>query len=156
MKRIYGAVAFGLALGLVTAAFAAPAPASASWNPNANSQENSPVRFSMLFLDGEVYRTNLPPSELGEGEGLDPLFSFTNGIEGQRSVAAVGPGTGDYHGGQWAVYEVTWLVDEADRTVVKSAADIMELKDMGKVEVTRNGARDFLCPIQPGKATGQQ
>jgi hypothetical protein len=58
MKRIYRVVVFGLALGLVTAAFAAPA--SASWNPNANSQENSPVRFSMLFLDGEVYRTNVP------------------------------------------------------------------------------------------------
>jgi hypothetical protein len=154
MKRIYRVVAFGLALGLVTAAFAAPA--SASWNPNANSQENSQVRFSMLFLDGEVYRTNVPPSELGEGEGRDPLFSFTNGIEGQRSVAAVGPGTGDYHGGQWAVYEVEWLVGEDDRTVVKSAAEIMALEADGKVEVTRNEARDFLCPIQPGKAKGQQ
>ena len=154
MKRISGIVALGLAFGLATAAFAAPA--SASWNPNANSQENSQVRFSMLFLDGDVYRTNVPPSALGEGEGLDPLFSFTNGIQGQRSVAAVGPGTGDYHGGQWAVYEVTWLVPEADRTVVKSAADIKMLEDMGYVEVERNEARDFRCPIQPGHAGGQR
>jgi hypothetical protein len=153
MKRIYRLVMFGLALGLVTAAFAAPA--SASWNPNANSQENANVRFGMLFLDGEVYRTNIPPSALGAGEGLDPLFQFSNGIEGQRSVAAVGPGTGDYHGGQWARYEVTWLVDEEYRTVVKSAADIKELEAMGKVTVVRDEDGDFLCPIQPGSAMGQ-
>ena len=60
-----------------------------------------------LYHDGDVVRTVVPPAAIPHG-GIDPLYSVTNGVEGQLSVTAVAPGDGPYHGGRWAVYTVTF------------------------------------------------
>src|SRR5262249_18085382 len=51
-----------------------------------------------LFLNGHVVGTTVTPAALPHG-GIDPLYEVTNGVPGQLGIAAVGPGTGDYHGG---------------------------------------------------------
>ena len=53
-----------------------------------------------LFHDGDVVRTVVPPAAIPHG-GVDPIYSFTNGADGQLSVAGVAPGDGPYHGGRW-------------------------------------------------------
>lgn len=60
-------------------------------------------------------------------------------------VAAVGPGDRGYHGGQWAVYIVSWNVDMYALT---SYDDIMDAEADDDVNVERNADLDFLCPIQ--------
>src|SRR5262249_62078637 len=54
-----------------------------------------------LFLNGHVVGTTVTPAALPHG-GIDPLYEVTNGVAGQLGIAAVGPGTGDYHGGRGA------------------------------------------------------
>src|SRR2546426_2534519 len=66
---------------------------------------DSPVVRSTIWLDGVQVRTLLPPSAF-PNEGRDGFYR----VPGTRGVAAVGPGSGDYHGGAWKVFDVTWSV----------------------------------------------
>jgi hypothetical protein len=103
--------------------------------------------FGNLFLDGRVVRTFGTPVEF-PGQGRDPLYTFASGVEGQLSVSAVGPGTGNFHGGAWQVYVVSWsngvspYLITSDEAVAAAAA-------AGDVRVTRNAAGDFRCPVLP-------
>jgi len=93
-----------------------------------------------IWLDGAQVRTILPPAAT-PGEGTDAFFM----VPGTGGVAAVGPGDRGYHGGHWAVYVVSWNVDSYPLT---SYAAIMAAHGEGDIEITRNAAADFLCPIR--------
>ena len=61
-----------------------------------------------LWLNGERLGTVVVSSPLPNG-GLDPIYAiFVNGSMFGDGIAAVGPGTGSYHGGAWAVHVVTF------------------------------------------------
>ncbi|HEX5947942.1 MAG TPA: hypothetical protein VFZ45_00100 [Actinomycetota bacterium] len=96
-----------------------------------------------LFLDGEVYGTTVPPSPLPHG-GNDPLFSVTNGVEGQFGIAGVGPGQPGYNGGAWEVHRVTFTVEPY---LLTSDEDVMAALAAGDVTVTRDASADFRCPV---------
>jgi hypothetical protein len=96
-----------------------------------------------LFLDGEVYGTTVPPSPLPHG-GNDPLFSVTNGVEGQFGIAGVGPGQPGYNGGAWEVYRVTFTVAPY---LLTSDEAVMAALAAGDVTVTRDPSADFRCPV---------
>jgi hypothetical protein len=96
-----------------------------------------------LFLDGEVYGTTVPPSPLPHG-GNDPLFSVTNGVEGQFGIAGVGPGQPGYKGGAWEVYRVTFTVAPY---LLTSDEAVMAALAAGDVTVTRDPSADFRCPV---------
>lgn len=98
-----------------------------------------PVK-TQIWLDGAQVRTILPPAAT-PGEGTDPFFM----VPGTGGVAADGPGERGYHGGHWAVYVVSWNVDQYPLT---SHEAIMAAHAAGDIEVTRNAAADFLCPIR--------
>jgi len=105
------------------------------------------VTKSFLYHDGDMVRTLVPPSALPHG-GRDPLYSVTNGVEGQLGIAGVAPGDGPYHGGAWAVSAVTfnqgvtpYLLTSDEAVFAAEAAD--------DVTVTRTPDADFRCPIQP-------
>jgi len=102
---------------------------------------DSPVERGMIWLDGVQVRTLLPPSAF-PNEGRDAFYR----VPGTGGVAAVGPGAGDYHGGAWMVFDVTWNVAPYPLT---SAAAVLAAASAGKVDVTRNASADFRCPIQP-------
>jgi hypothetical protein len=97
------------------------------------------------FHDGETVRTVVPPSAF-PNEGRDPFYAVMGGVSGQLGVAGVAPGDAGYHGGQWAVYVVTWNVAPY---LLTSDEAVLAAEAAGDVTVARNPAADFLCPIQP-------
>jgi hypothetical protein len=109
----------------------------------------APVRVTQGFLyyNGTVTRTVVVPAPTPNG-GRDPLYTVTNGVQGQLGVAATAPGAPDYHGGQWAVYLVTFQAGVTP-VLLTSEAGILEAEAMGLVTITRDPAMDFRCPIQP-------
>jgi hypothetical protein len=98
-----------------------------------------------LYLDGEVFGTTVPPSALPQG-GNDPLFSVTNGVEGQLGIAGVGPGQPGYNGGAWAVHRVTFNMGVTPY-LLTSDEDVMAALAAGDVTVTRDPSADFRCPV---------
>jgi hypothetical protein len=136
VNRIIRMLTFGLVFGLLATALAIPVSA----------KSNAAVGFGNLYLDGDIVRTNVPPANVEPGSGRDALYGVMGGADGQLGVAAVGPGSGDYHGGHWAVYDVTWNVDPY---LLTSEADVKMAMAAGDVTVTRNMDADFRCPIQP-------
>ena len=101
--------------------------------------------FGMLYYEGEIVRTVIPPSEAKRG--LDDLYAVTNGITGQLAIAAVAPGDKDYHGGQWTVNEVTFVEGVTAYSLTSEQA-VLDAEAAGDVTIDRNVAA-FLCPIQP-------
>jgi hypothetical protein len=125
------------ALALALAAVAAILPAS-----SAAARDRG-----MLYLDGDIVRTFVVPSPLPHG-GIDPLYMVTNGVSEQLGITAVGPGTGNYHGGAWAIYTVTFNAGETPY-LLTSDEDVEEAEAAGDVTVTRRPEMDNRCPIMP-------
>jgi hypothetical protein len=102
---------------------------------------------SVLYHDGDIVRTVVPPSALPQG-GTDPFYSVTNGVEGQLGIAGVAPGDGPYHGGAWAMNFVTF--DQSVTPYLLTSDDaVFAAEAAGDVTVVRVPEADFRCPIQP-------
>lgn len=104
------------------------------------TQAAKPVKTE-IWYNGQVVRTILPPAA-NPNEGRDAFYM----VPGTGDVAAVAPGDVGYHGGQWAVYVVSWNVAMYPLT---SESAIWAAEQAGDIEITRNADADFLCPIQP-------
>jgi hypothetical protein len=102
---------------------------------------------SLLFHDGDIVRTVVPPSPL-PGGGSDPFYSVTNGVPDQLGIAGVAPGDGPYHGGAWAVNVVTFN-DGVTPYLLTSDEAVMAAEAAGDVTVTRDPSQDFRCPVLP-------
>lgn len=98
-----------------------------------------------LFLNGQVVGTVVTPAATPHG-GIDPLYEVTNGLPGQLGIAAVGPGSGDYHGGRWAVSNVTFNAGVSP-VLLTSAAGVKAAAAAGEVTIAPTPAADFRCPI---------
>ncbi len=135
MKRLVAGsiVAVALLLGTAIAGFA--------------DSTNAEVGFGTLFYNGGTIHTVIPPSAF-PNSGRDPFFKVTNGANGQLGIAGVAPGTGDYHGGAWAVNLVTFKTGVTPY-LLTSAQAVQAAASKGDVTVTRNSAADFRCPVQP-------
>jgi hypothetical protein len=96
------------------------------------------------YLDGEIVRTVVPPAATPNA-GRDDFYAVMDGVEGQKGVVAVGPGSPGYHGGDWKFFTATWNVEPylltSDEAVLAAAA-------AGDVTITRVAENDFKCPIQ--------
>lgn len=103
--------------------------------------------FGMLYYNGEVVRTIVPPAAFPK-ECRDNFYMVTNGVQGQLGVAAVAPGSTDYHGGQWKVYRVAFN-SGVTSYLLTSEATVQAASAAGDVTMTRVPEADFLCPIQP-------
>src|SRR5574338_410784 len=103
--------------------------------------------FGMLYHDGAVVRTLVPPSAF-PNEGRDALYEVTNGASDQLGIASVAPGERGYHGGAWAVYVVTFN-SGVGPYLLKSQQDVVDAQGAGDVTVIRAAGMDFRCPLQP-------
>ena len=101
--------------------------------------------FGMLYFDDTMVRTHGVPARLPHG-GNDPLYVVMGGVPGQLAITPVAPGSGDYHGGAWAFYGVTWNVAPY---LLTSYSAVMAAAAAGDVTITRDASRDFRCPIHP-------
>lgn len=99
--------------------------------------------FGMLFYEGEIVRTVVPPAEIKKG--LDDFYAVTNPADGHLGIAAVAPGDRGYHGGHWIVNEVTFNVAPY---ILDSEQAVLDAENAGDVSINRNVSA-FLCPIQP-------
>jgi hypothetical protein len=103
--------------------------------------------FGMLYNDGEIMRTLVPPAAF-PNEGQDPIYEVTNGVADQLGIASVAPGDSGYHGGAWAVYLVTFS-SGVTPYLLTSEDDVEDAEDAGDLTVTRAADMDFRCPVQP-------
>ena len=121
--------------------------AALSAAPSQAASSRARGEFGHLFLDGAVVRTLGTPAALPNG-GSDLIYAFSSGAAGQLAVTAVGPGTGDFHGGAWAVHVVTWTAGVTPYLITSDEA-VDAAVAAGDVTVTRNEAADFRCPVLP-------
>ena len=105
------------------------------------------VGKGLLFHDGTTIRTVVVPVSIPD-QGTDPLYQVTSGAAGQLGIAGVAPGDGPYHGGAWQVFTVTFNQGVAPYLLTSDEA-VFAAKAAGDVTVTRDGAADFRCPVQP-------
>src|SRR6266849_815018 len=103
--------------------------------------------FGNLYYNGTIVRTVVPPAAF-PNEGRDNFYKVTNGAVGQLGIAAVAPGSADYHGGAWKVFTVTFN-PAVTPTLLTSEQAVLSAQAANTVTVTRNSAADFRCPIQP-------
>src|SRR5207247_9862089 len=103
--------------------------------------------FGSLYYNGTIVRTVVPPAAF-PNEGQDNFYKVTNGATGQLGIAAVAPGSSDYHGGHWKVFTVTFG-SGVTPALLRSEEAVLSVQNAGMVTVTRNAAADFLCPVQP-------
>lgn len=102
----------------------------------------------MLFHDGDVVRTVVVSQPVPDGAGTDPFFEVTNGAEGQLGIAEVAPGDAGYHGGLWQVWLVTFRPGVTPYLLTSDEA-VRAAEALGDVDVVRDAAADFRCPVQP-------
>lgn len=100
-----------------------------------------------LFFNGGTIHTVVVPAALPNG-GIDPFYKVTSGAAGQLGITAVAPGSGDYHGGAWAVNLVTFN-NAVSPYLLTSAQAILAAQQKGDVTVVRRPELDFRCPVQP-------
>ena len=135
MKRLIASSILGgaLLLGTALSAFA--------------DSPNAAVGFGTLFYNGGTIHTVVVPAAF-PNSGTDPFFKVTNGAAGQLGIAGTAPGSGDYHGGAWAVNLVTFNTGVTPY-LLTSAQAVQTAATAGDVTVTRIPAADFRCPVQP-------
>jgi hypothetical protein len=92
-----------------------------------------------------VVRTVVPPAA-APNAGRDDFYAVMGGVADQKGVVAVGPGSADYHGGDWKFFAVTWNVEPY---LLTSADAVLAAGAVGDVTITRVADNDFKCPIQP-------
>ena len=135
MKRLIAGTVLGgaLLLGSAVSAFA--------------DSSHAAVGFGTLFFNGGTIRTVVPPAAF-PNSGTDPFYKVTNGAAGQLGITGVAPGSGDYHGGAWAVNLVTFHAGVTP-FLLTSAQAVQTAAAAGDVTVARDPAADFRCPVQP-------
>jgi hypothetical protein len=99
---------------------------------------------SCCYLDGVVVRTIVPPAAAPDA-GRDNFYAVMGGVDGQKGVVAVGPGSDGYHGGDWKFFAVTWNIAPY---LLTSESAVLAAAAAGDVTITRVPGNDFKCPIQ--------
>jgi hypothetical protein len=83
----------------------------------------------------QIHYYELGLVKVAPGNEVLPIWTFTNGVEGQRNVADVIPGTTAYPP-LWAVVEVTWKAG-AQRRLVRSFEQLQQARKAGAVTIRR-------------------
>jgi hypothetical protein len=103
--------------------------------------------FGAVYVNDMVYRVFGNSANVPDGTGTDPFAKFTNSTNAaQDGVAEFAPGTGDSHGGRWAVYRATWTTGDP-ATLVTSWAALQQYVASGQLSLVRDPAADFRCPV---------
>jgi hypothetical protein len=126
MKRI-----LVLSSAVVLAAVALALPAFAADGPVKTFSQDVTLGFYRGRL---VSYLDFGPVKLKAGNKTAPIWAFTNGDEGQRSIIDTVPGRKDYSP-LWAVRLVTWKPG-AEARVLRSAAAVARARRAGELTIT--------------------
>jgi hypothetical protein len=113
----------------------------------------SPAQTGQLYHDGAIVGTVVVSAPVPAGSGLDPFYKVTNGVQGQLGIAGVAPGDGPYHGGDWAVYTVTFQAGVTPYLLTSDEA-VAAAVTAGDVLLTRVPEGDFRCPVTSTAVSG--
>jgi hypothetical protein len=145
-KTMILAAAGVIALTTTTAAIAAPDRTASPRQPAAHLAQTAKKQPLVLgFYEGKsVGYFDFGPIKLKGGNKLAPIWTFTNGPDGQRNIIDTVPGDRGYSP-LWAVSKVTWADGKTPRVLnsaddVKAAAAAGELT-IAKTEIVVN------CPV---------
>jgi hypothetical protein len=83
----------------------------------------------------QIHYYELGVVNVAPGNEVLPIWTFTNGVDGQRNIADVVPGTTAYPP-LWAVIEVTWK-SGAQRSLLRSFEALQEARKAGAVTLKR-------------------
>jgi hypothetical protein len=88
------------------------------------------------FAKGKtIHYYELGVVKVAPGNEILPIWTFTNGVDGQSNVADVVPGTTAYPP-LWAVVEVTWKAG-AERKLVRSFEQLQQARKAGQVTLKK-------------------
>jgi hypothetical protein len=171
-KRISLALAFALALLVVTSPFASAqsivfspqpdtptaldlAPAGEPVNIGGILANKAPNFSAGVYGDGQAWgtkgTTTLPAPNENNQQSYDKIYVFTNGAEGQLPVAEAAPGNPNYNGGRWWAQMATWTADApSPAPVLTSYDELMEYAGQGLITIV-DAANYFQCPLLPVK-----
>jgi hypothetical protein len=93
------------------------------------------VRHAGFAKGRTIHYYELGLVKVGPGNEILPIWTFTNGVRGQRNIADVVPGTTAYPP-LWAVIEVTWKAG-AQRRLVRSFEGLEQARKAGAVTLKR-------------------
>jgi hypothetical protein len=143
MKRAIAVVAFVAATIPATDALAAPRDAGAPLASSAGGPKKQPEVLG-FYRGRTVKYFDFGPIRLKPGNKVAPIWTFTNGADGQRNIIDTVPGRADYSP-LWRVNEVTWASGATPR-VLRSAAEVRQAVAAGEATVERT--RTVVnCPV---------
>ncbi|HEY6776223.1 MAG TPA: hypothetical protein VI122_06910 [Thermoleophilaceae bacterium] len=135
MKRVIALVA----VAVVTIPAAAPSAAAREAGPPKKQPE------VLGFFQGRTVKYfDFGPIKLKAGNKVAPIWTFTNGADGQRNIIDTVPGRADYSP-LWRVNEVTWASGATPR-VLRSAQDVRRAVAAGEATVERTKTV-VNCPV---------
>jgi hypothetical protein len=102
------------------------------------------VRHAGFAKGRTIHYYELGLVKVASGNEVLPIWTFTNGVRGQRNIADVVPGTTAYPP-LWAVVEVTWKAG-AERRLVRSFEQLQQARSAGDVTLKRT-AMVVNCPF---------
>jgi hypothetical protein len=78
------------------------------------------------------------PIKLKPGNKVSPMWTFTNGASGQRTIIDTVPGRSGYSA-LWQVHSATWEASATPR-VLKSSAQVLEAEANGELAIKKTAA----------------
>jgi hypothetical protein len=98
-----------------------------------------------FYVDGTAYVTIGTPTDLSGTGAPASSFDTLYAIEGQTlAVASSAPGDGDYNGGRWMRFQVTW---NTTPYLLTSEEDVLAAADAGDVTIASSPDMLFVCPV---------
>jgi hypothetical protein len=143
MKRAIAVVAVAAATIPATGALAAARDAGAPLASGAGAPTKQPEVLG--FFQGQTVKYfDFGPIKLKRGNQVAPIWTFTNGADGQRNIIDTVPGRADYSP-LWQVNKVTWASGAAPR-VLRSAAEVQRAVAAGEATLERTQTV-VNCPV---------
>jgi hypothetical protein len=131
-----------IGLAITQVAVGAPLRAALGTAPAAGPKKQ-PVTLG--FFHGQtVGYFDFGPIKLKRGNKLAPIWTFTNGADGQRNIIDTVPGRRDYSP-LWRVSKVTWKEGATPRRLT-SAAAVKAADQAGEITIART-ATVVNCPV---------
>lgn len=109
-----------------------------------------------FYVDGELYRTVVTPTDFSNTSAPDHSFDTIYDISEQTNVAEAKPGDRDYNGGRWSVRHVSFAdyaaavaAHDANGSGNFDSAEEVEAAIASGMGSVSGVVASFLCPVIP-------